>query len=133
MNQVKVKSATDFETFSALEGDFISVKEEDSILVKGYLVDLNSSSKITLEIEKEGISLRANARDVLGKKIGEELSGIVSQYMGWLFGNTVVVEQILNFQEKDVSMSLWKESNREFHENIEKVIKVRHISHRFGL
>ena len=108
-------------------------KEGETVKVLNYRVDLNARSKISLEISKDGKSYFADAYYVFGKEISAEISSIVSSYMGWLFGNPTVVEQIVNFQEEDASMSLWKESNREFHENLRKVIKVRHVSSKFGL
>jgi hypothetical protein len=108
-------------------------KEGETVKVLNYRVDLNARSKISLEISKDGKSYFADAYYVFGKEIGAEIGSIVSSYMGWLFGNPTVVEQIVNFQEEDASMSLWKESNREFHENLRKVIKVRHVSSKFGL
>jgi hypothetical protein len=108
-------------------------KEGETVSVLNYNVDLNAISKITLEISKEGKTYFIDAQNIFGTKIGNELKELVSSYMGWLFGNPTVVEQIVNFQEDDVSMSLWKESNRQFHENLRKIIKVRHISSKFGL
>jgi hypothetical protein len=108
-------------------------KEGDSVLVKNYRVNLNSLSKITLEFVKEGKTYHADAHYIMGPKIGQELSSMVSEYMGWLFGNTVVIEQILNYQEDDVSMNFWKDSNEKFHETLRKVLKVRHLSSKFGI
>jgi hypothetical protein len=108
-------------------------KEGDSVIVKNYRVNLNAISKITLEFTKEGKTYFGDAHYIFGNKISQELSGMVSAYMGWLFGNTVVIEQILNYQEEDVSMNFWKENNDKFHENLRKVLKVRHMSNKFGL
>jgi hypothetical protein len=108
-------------------------KEGEFVNVLNYKVDLNAISKITLEISKEGETYFTDAQNIFGTKIGNELKESVSSYMGWLFGNPIVVEQIVNFHDNDVSMSFWKESNKQFHENLRKIIKVRHISSKFGL
>lgn len=104
-----------------------------SVTVHGYRIDLSKTSKITLNISKGDVAGWVCASDVLGTEISKELNEKVNHYLGWLFGNTMVVEQIVNFTEHDVSMELWKESNKSFHDELQKILRVRHMSKKFGL
>jgi hypothetical protein len=109
------------------------LKSGERVRVDGYRIDLNLSSKISLHIVKGEIEGWICANEVLGNEISIEISQRISSYMGWLFGNTVVIEQILNYTENEVSMDFWKESNENFHKELQKVLKVRHMSKKFGL
>jgi hypothetical protein len=104
-----------------------------SVTVHGYRIDLSKTSKITLNISKGEVVGWVCASDVLGSEISTELNQKVNQYLGWLFGNSMVVEQIVNFTENDISMNLWKESNKAFHDELQKILRVRHMSKKFGL
>jgi hypothetical protein len=109
------------------------IKAGERVSVNGYRIDLDLVSKISLHITKGEIEGWVCAKEVLGKEISDELSQRITSYMGWLFGNSLVVEQILNFVENEISIDLWKESNESFHQELQKVLKVRHMSKKFGI
>ena len=111
----------------------VILKAGERVKVDGYRIDLNLTSKISLHIVRGDVEGWVCAKEVLGSEISTELSQRITSYMGWLFGNTIVIEQILNYVENEVSMDFWKESNENFHKELQKVLKVRHMSKKFGI
>ena len=106
-------------------------REGDNVTVKNYKIDLNATSKISVLVESKEDSFWVEAEKVFGPEIGRELNSIITGYMGWLFGNSQVIAEILNHTEGE--HSIWRESNVTLHTQLKKVLKVRHISKKFGI
>lgn len=109
-------------------------KVGDKVKVHGYRIMTTSPSKVMLIIsDKDEKIFTWEDCVIMGEEVASEVSSTVSMYMNWLFGNTLVIEEVLNFRGNEEPLDLWKESNGTFHEKLSKVLKVRHLSKKFGL
>jgi hypothetical protein len=110
-------------------------KEGDKVKVHEYKIHTGSESKVLLRISdiEEKKWHWEDCANVMGNEIGKEVRGRVSDHMSTVFSHPLVIEEILNFRMgREVSMEIWK-FNEEFHDNMSKLLKVRHTSQKFGL